>query len=106
MLSVFENRGASGSELQTRMKDGRHQINKTSRYIRTKCEDAHPLLVGDDVVAAMLLGQVRCQDVEAPAELGKHHVVGVSCRKQTSKKTRSVGKKTSTRDHENKVVKV
>lgn len=39
---------------------------------------AYPLLVHHDVVAPVLLGQVRGQDVEAPPELGEHHVVGVA----------------------------
>lgn len=40
--------------------------------------NTHPLLVCDNVVAAMLLGQMRRQDIKAAAELGEHHVVGVS----------------------------
>lgn len=42
----------------------------------------HPLLIHHDVVAPVLLGQVRGQDVKAPSELRKHHVVGVPCGQQ------------------------
>lgn len=45
----------------------------------------HPLLIRDDVVAPVLLGQMRRQDVEAPAELRKHHVVRVSWRQEGSR---------------------
>lgn len=37
----------------------------------------YPFLVHHNVVAPVLLGQVWGQDVKAPPELRKHHVVGV-----------------------------
>ena len=40
--------------------------------------NTHPLLICYNIVAAMLLGQMRCQDIKAPAELRKYHVVWVS----------------------------
>lgn len=38
----------------------------------------YPLLIHHDVVAPMLFGQVWGQDVKAPPELRKHHVVRVT----------------------------
>lgn len=38
----------------------------------------YPLLIHHDVVAPVLFGQVRGQDIKAPPELCKHHVVGVT----------------------------
>ncbi len=46
--------------------------------IRLTLPNTHPLLICDNVVAAVLFGQMRCQDIKAPAELRKHHVVWVS----------------------------
>lgn len=40
--------------------------------------NTHPFLVRNNVVAAMLLGQVRRQDIKAATELRENHVVGVS----------------------------
>lgn len=40
-------------------------------------QGTYPLFVHHNVVAPVLLGQVRGQDVKAPPELRKHHVVGV-----------------------------
>lgn len=48
--------------------------------IRLDLPNTHPLLICDNVVAAMPLGQMWCQDIEAPAELREHHVVWVSWR--------------------------
>lgn len=42
-------------------------------------QGTYPLLIHHDVVAPVLLGQVRGQDVKAPPELRKHHVVRVPC---------------------------
>lgn len=38
----------------------------------------HPLLIGHNVVTAMLLGQMWCQDIKTPSELREDHVVWVS----------------------------
>jgi len=43
----------------------------------TPARGTYPLLIHHNVVAPVLLGQVRGQDVKAPPELRKHHVVGV-----------------------------
>lgn len=40
----------------------------------------YPLLVHHDVVTSMFLGQVWGQDIKAPAEFRKHHVVWVTWR--------------------------
>ncbi|TNN80785.1 hypothetical protein EYF80_009019 [Liparis tanakae] len=51
-----------------------------NKHIGAKQPNTHPLLICDNVVAAMLLGQMWCQDIKAPAKLRKHHVVWVSWR--------------------------
>lgn len=48
---------------------------QTAALAPARC--TYPFLVHHDVVAPVLLGQVRGQDVKAPPELRKHHVVGV-----------------------------
>lgn len=62
-----------------------HLHTAAVRSIRLTPLNTHPLLIRDDVVAAVLLGQMWCQDVKAPAELRKHHVVWVSWRQGRSR---------------------
>lgn len=44
----------------------------------TLTQGTYPLLIHHDVVAPMLFGQVWGQDIKAPPELRKHHVVRVT----------------------------
>lgn len=62
-----------------------HSINlgcrhrQTCTFLPPSCWLTYPLFVLHNVVPPVLLCEVRCQHVEAPTELGEHHVVGVTC---------------------------